>query len=265
MPLLMLMENNKPRIIAAIVTLLLCLGVVLFLTCMNLRYSSAESGMREWPPVDSSEILFADEFVATGSVEQVEQPDEASTVAESAPAVDAYTNENAGKAVAKAEDLVSTESQSSMTVAKPIPEPKGPTKAEIEAAERARREQETSRNISNRVNFGGNTAGGNANGTPESDGGNSTSTTGVANASLGGRTLEHWSKPNGRATGTITVRVRVDRQGKVIRADYVSGTGAVASLLAARQSCEQAAMKSQFSVSLDAPAAQTGTITYHFR
>lgn len=259
------MGNNKPRIIAAIVTLLLFAGSAVLLMCMSLHYSSAESGMRQWPPVDSSEILFADEFVAMGNVEKVEQPDEASPTAQSAPSVDGYTNENAGNTVAKSEDLVSTERPSEMTVAKPTPEPKGPTKAEIEAAERAKREQETSRNISKRVNFGGNTAGGDSNGTPESDGGKSTATTGMANASVGGRTLEHWSKPTGRATGTITVRVRVDRQGKVIRADYVSGTGAVASLLAARQSCEQAAIKSQFSVSLDAPAAQTGTITYHFK
>lgn len=240
-------------------------GSVVLLTCMSLHYSSAEMRQREWPPVDSSEILFADEFVAMGNVEKVEHPDEASPVAASSPSVDGYTNENAGKAEAVAEDLVSSQQSSPMTVEKPTPKPKGPTKAEIEAEEKAKREKETSRNISKRVNFGGNSAGGNSNGTPESDGGNSTSTTGMANASVGGRTMEHWSKPSARATGTITVRVRVDRHGKVIRADYVSGTGAVASMTAARQSCEQAAMKSQFSVNLDAPAAQTGTITYNFR
>lgn len=259
------MDNKKPRIIAAIVTLLTLAIALLLLHSLSLRYSSSDAGMRQWPPVDSSEILFADEFVAAGNIEQSEIPDEASPVAESAPAHEAFQNEDAGTPAPKQQDLLSSEQPSHLTVKKSTPEPKGPTKAELEAQEREKRQKETAKAISRRVNFGGTAAGGNGNSTPESVEGTGAATTGMANASVGGRSLEHWSKPSARATGSITVRVRVDRQGKVIRADYVSGSGTVASNLAARQSCENAALKSQFSVNYDAPATQTGTITYHFK
>lgn len=259
------MNNKKPRIIAALLTLLTLLIAILLLNSMSLHYSSADADMRQWPPADSSEILFADEFVAAGNIEQTETADEASPVAESAPAHEAFQNENAGITQPKQQELLSSEQPSHISIKKSTPEPQGPTKAEIEAQEREKRQKETAKAISQRVNFGGSAAGGSGNSTPESAEGPGASTTGLANASVGGRTLEHWSKPSARNTGSITVRVRVDRQGKVIRADYVSGSGTVASNIAARQSCENAALKSQFSVNYDAPATQTGTITYHFK
>lgn len=83
-------------------------------------------------------------------------------------------------------------------------------------------------------------------------------------ANLKGRTLSHWDNPSATESGTIVVAVRVDRKGKVVSATYSRGTGSVASNLAARRSCVAAALRSSFSVSEDAPAEQTGTITYRF-
>ena len=88
--------------------------------------------------------------------------------------------------------------------------------------------------------------------------------TGTPGTNLKGRTLSSWEKPAGTQTGTITITVRVNRQGHVIAASYATGTGPVASQPAARRSCEQAAMRSRFSVDLDAAVEQTGTITYRF-
>lgn len=81
---------------------------------------------------------------------------------------------------------------------------------------------------------------------------------------LHGRTLASWSKPSGTATGKIVVQVHVDRRGRVTKAEYVSGSGAIAGNMAARRSCEQAAMKSAFSVAENAPVDQVGHITYRF-
>lgn len=256
--------SQKPRIIAAAVTLAVLLGVLALLLSMQLHYSSAQEAMRQWPPVDSAELLFANEFVATGEVEPVETPTEASPVAEAAPALEAHDRTDGGEKADEAPAPVATERHSGMTVRKQKKEKQGPSKEETEKQRKAKLQKETSDAISKRVNFGGKAAGGQSDNAPESSG-KGGSTDGVASASVGGRSMERWSKPTARATGSITVRVRVDRQGRVVRADYVSGTGAVATQQAARQSCEQAAMKSQFSVALDGPAVQVGTITYHFR
>ncbi|WP_301385285.1 hypothetical protein [uncultured Duncaniella sp.] len=57
----------------------------------------------------------------------------------------------------------------------------------------------------------------------------------------------------------------VNRQGQVTAASYQTGTGAAAANAATRQSCVTAARASRFSVDNDAPAIQTGTITYRFQ
>lgn len=257
--------DRKPRIVALIVTVLVMAVSVGVLLSMSLRYSSAAEATREWPPVDSAELLFANEFVAAGEVAPVENPTEATPVAESAPALDAHDRTDAGPKADVPAPVVSSDRTSHMTVKKAKEETSaGNQKQETLETARAKARKETSQAISKRVNFGGQAAGGNGESAPESSG-KGGSTDGIASASLGGRSMERWSKPSAKATGTITVRVRVDRQGKVIRADYASGTGAVASNVAARQSCESAALKSQFSVSLDGPAVQVGTITYRFR
>lgn len=257
--------DRKPRIVALIVTVIVLAVSVGLLLSMSLRYSSAAEATREWPPVDSAELLFANEFVAAGEVAPVENPTEATPVAESAPALEAHDRTDAGPKGEIPPSVVSSNRPSAMTVKKQKEDRQaGNQKQEDAEAVRAKARKETSQAISKRVNFGGPAAGGKGESAPESSG-KGGATDGIASASLGGRSMERWSKPSAKTTGTITVRVRVDRQGKVIRADYVSGTGAVASDVAARQSCESAALKSQFSVSLDGPAVQVGTITYRFR
>jgi len=103
---------------------------------------------------------------------------------------------------------------------------------------------------------------------PGSSDGNTTSAdaalSGAPGHSLKGRSLAHWEKPVAYTTGTIVVSVRVNREGKVISAAYLRGSGNVASSAKARSSCVQAALQSAFSVDIDGPAEQRGTITYKF-
>lgn len=256
--------DNRPKIAAIATTLIFLALVVGLLLSLRLTYSSAEMQSREWPPVDSAELLFANEFVAAGDIAPMDD-EEPAPVAESAPSTDAHDMTDAGAAAPHQADIVATDRPAEMTVKKKTEEqPKGPTKEQIEREQKAKAQKETAEAISSRVNFGGASAGGQGKTAPQSAGQGS-ATDGVASAEVGGRSLEHWSKPSARATGTIRVRVAVDRQGRVVRADYYSGSGAVATQQSARESCERAALKSQFSVALDGPVTQIGYITYRFR
>lgn len=252
--------NNSARIAALAATLIIAFVVVLILVVSSLTYSAAEQNERCWPPVDSSEILFANEYVAAGAVESPVDG-VASPVAQSAPTKEVVGTTDHGVEPTVAQQPVSSANPSAMT-ANPTNETSAKADDSREREAKARAEQ--AREISKRVNFGGQAAGGDDDSAPKASGeGGSSSAS--ASASVGGRSMEHWVKPSAKLTGSITVRVAVDRQGKVVRADYVSGTGAVASDRKARQNCEQSAMKSQFSVALSGPVSQIGTITYNFR
>lgn len=253
---------------AAVATVVIAVLMLLLMLTAGLHYSPVAE--RVWPPVDSSELLFEGEFVKLGDV--------ARPVAQEAPA---KQQQNTAEPVHETHDLadagpageqptppISSERESPMKVEpKPKPEKAGPTKEEIERREAEKKRREEAGRISRRVNFGASkSTGKSGEGTSGSPNGNADhgALSGAPGTSLSGRTLESWSKPSGRATGSIVISVRVNRQGHVTSASYRSGSGAVASLTDARRSCVQAALKSRFSVNLDAPAEQTGTITYHF-
>lgn len=258
--------DRRPKIIALVATLVAALLTLVVLLSLRLTYSSSAMEERRWPPVDSAELLFANDFVAAGDIAPVEEPDESSPVAESAPSSDSHDMADAGVEAKIAPATTATERPADMTTRKKDEtKPKGPVKdPNTEESSKAKARKETAEAISNRVNFGGASAGGSGKSAPESVG-EGTATDGVATAQVGGRSMEHWSKPTARAIGTIKVRVVVDRQGKVVRADYHSGSGAVAAQQEARASCERAALKSQFSVALDGPATQIGYIIYRFK
>lgn len=252
-----------------LITLVVAVFTVVMMLYTYLRFDPASPrDNAQWPPVDSAELLFADEFVTAGSISAPEVHEEPAPVAESAPAPDAHDLADAGQKAETPPPVVTSERPAEVKTSPKKPDVKpGPTKEELAAREKAKREKETAKNISDRVNFGKPAAGGkgSASATDTKAADNEGARGGVASGKLGGRSLERWSKPSATATGTIVVTVRVDRQGRVTSASYSSGTGPVASLPAARRSCEQAALKSQFSVALDGPAAQVGSITYRFK
>jgi len=104
-------------------------------------------------------------------------------------------------------------------------------------------------------------------GTPDSDNyadGLSSGGGGI-NFSLAGRNPVSLPKPeyNTQVSGTIVVRIRVDREGKVISAEPgYKGTNILDENLL--EAARKAALKARFNAKADAAYTQTGTITYHF-
>ncbi|MCM1337825.1 MAG: hypothetical protein NC187_07920 [Candidatus Amulumruptor caecigallinarius] len=174
----------------------------------------------------------------------------------------------AAKASAGSDNVLTT------TVSSTIKAPARRDSVKAEARRRAserKAEQERAaqaKAIDERVQFGTAATGTPSDRKPGSVDGNVSGTGGALagqpGANVKGRTLAKWTSPSATASGTITVAVRVDRKGRVTSATYRSGTGTVASSSAARNSCVQAALRSSFSVADDAPAEQTGQITYRF-
>ena len=265
------MRKDRDGLIALLATVLFHVVVVVLLLTLYLRHSGTPDAVRTWPPVDSSEVLFGGEYVMIGDrpeiAENTGEPAPSEEIAEAVPSPEIESLENAGEPAEPA-TVVSSERPSPAKVEKkPLPEKTGPTKAELEAAERAKREQETRQAIAGKVKFGQKGTGGSGAGNAGSPDGNSSvgAVSGSPGFSLKGRSLADWHSPSSGPLGTITIRVRVNRQGKVTAASYQSGTGAAAASNATRQSCVKAALRSQFSVDNDAPASQTGTITYNFK
>ncbi len=259
-------KDRRARLIALFATLLVAQLVVGVLMSIYLKYTGDEP--RVWPPEDTSELLLDGEYVMTGDIPQPERTDD--TPAEQSAQEAAPETEDLHDTGAAAEEpapVVSSKQESPVKVReKAKPEKTGPTAEELARIEQEKRQKEAAEKINKRVSFGGSDKGKADAGKSGSPNGNSNSgaLSGMPGTNLKGRTLASWQKPSGTETGTIVVRVRVNRQGHVVAAEYSSGTGAIASSSAARRSCEQAAMKSRFSVDLDAPAEQTGTITYRF-
>lgn len=264
--------ERRRHIVAVTATLLFHALILCVIAFMYLRYNPAAREDRTWPPVDSSEVLFGGEYVmmadgAGAESSVIPEPEAAEAPAEPAPTDAPATSPEPAPAVSP---TLTAKAPSPVKAPEPeVKKPTGPTKAEQEAAERKRRqeEQEKARQaIASRVSFGksGSGSGTSDNGSPNgnSDTGASSGTPGF---NLKGRTLDSWQKPPSAPVGTITVTVTVDRQGRVTDAVYYSGSGAAAASTSARQGCIRAARASRFSVDLDAPASQKGTITYHFK
>jgi TonB family protein len=104
-------------------------------------------------------------------------------------------------------------------------------------------------------------------GSPDSDNyadGLSTGGGGI-NFSLAGRNPVSLPKPeyNAQVSGTIVVRIRVNRDGKVTSAEPgYKGTNILDETLL--EAARKAALKARFNAKADAAYTQAGTITYHF-
>lgn len=261
-------DERRIRFIAAAVTLLITIGLALLVALMKLTYLPGAT--QTWPPADSSELLFEGEYVMTGDVAvpdaEATAPAQESAVEE--PATEGTDLTDQGEPAPAPAPPVTSERPSPMKVTPPKEEPKtGPSKAELEAQrakEKAR--QETQQKIAGQMKFGSNSSTGKSQGKSGSPDGNATSgsLSGAPGYSLTGRTLAHWELPAKTApNGTVTVRVVVNQQGQVIDASVARSSGAAANE-GVRSACVAAARKSRFSVKLDAPARQSGTITYKF-
>ena len=262
-------SQRRTQLIAALITLVIAALVVLTVAYMRLTYIPSSS-VQTWPPVDSSEILFDGEYVMAGDVlePEAEASEPAQEAAVEEPQSDGLDLTSQGEPQPAPTPPVSSERTSHMKVAPAKPEEKtGPSKAELEAQRaKEKAQQETQQKIAGQMKFGSNSSSGSGTGKTGSPDGNSTAgkVSGAPGYSLEGRTLAHWELPAKTApNGTVSLRVVVNQQGKVIEATVKSSSGAAASE-AVRSACIAAARKCQFSVKLDAPARQSGTLTYKF-
>lgn len=260
--------EGKAKLVALLVTLLLCVGIGLLVGYMKLVY--IPSAQQTWPPADSSELLFEGEYVMTGDIAQPEMTAEepAPEAAVEEPKTEGTDLKNEGEPAPAPEPPVVSERTSPMKVTPPKKEEKtGPSKAEIEAKNaKAKAERETQQKIAGQMKFGSNSSSGSGSGKSGSAEGNATSGTlsGAPGYSLSGRTLAHWELPAKTApNGSVTVRVVVNQQGQVVEASVAQSSGAAATE-AVRSACVAAAKRSRFSVNLDAASRQSGTITYKF-
>lgn len=240
------MENNRRhRAIAAAATLLFHALLIAALVAGVLRYSS-EQDQPEWPPADSSEILFGGEFVMVGD----QGASEAEAAAETAEVSDVSD-------VTDVTDVVAPSGDIKVPKAPKDPKDLKDPKAESEKAEKA----EKAEAIKNRVSFG---KGKGKAGQPD---GNSAdgAVSGIAASGLGNRKAVSLPSPAKGPMGKIVVKITVDRNGNVTSAAYLSGVAPANASASARRSCVEAARRSRFSADPDAPASQTGTITYTYK
>lgn len=237
------MENNRRhRAIAAAATLLFHALLIAALVAGVLRYSS-EHDQPEWPPADSSEILFGGEFVMVGD----QGAAEAEAAAETADVSD----------VTDVTDVAAPSGDIKVPKALKVPKDPKAEKAEAEKAEKA----EKAEAIKDRVSFG---KGKGKAGQPD---GNSAdgAVSGIAASGLGNRKAVSLPSPEKGPMGKIVVKITVDRNGNVTSAAYLSGVAPANASASARRSCVEAARRSRFSADPDAPASQTGTITYTYK
>ncbi|MBO4803727.1 MAG: hypothetical protein J5503_04195 [Muribaculaceae bacterium] len=290
-------DRRKHSLWALLLTLLITVGTLALLLRYTLRYEQVPNSP-ELTQLAQDSILFGGEYVMLGNTLENLQNDlldnqssdeSASPEEGDEPDIEADDMEDAGEVNQKTPPLVTQKTESPHKVKEPPkesePKKSGPTKqndkvvekpkAKINNAEaketksKTSTEQKTSTSnaTDNKVKnaFGkGNGSGGGQQGSPN---GNSSQGVLAGKPSIGGLvgyTLEHWAKPvpNSKWSGTVTVRVTVNPRGQVTKATATGATGALASHPEVRRACEQAALKSSFSVPKNTMTEGIGTVTY---
>lgn len=266
-------HHATDRITASAITLLTVIVVLVLMLLTHLRFTPPDN--HTWPTADDSELLFTTDIApiippsrATNTPSGLQSSAEKATdngrdnIAVTSPDL----TDGGAKAPQPTPPVSSTKPSDMKT---PAPSEKtGPTAEQLEQQRKeAQREAETkAREAAIKKGFGSSnnkansTSGGNTSGKVSAG-----SPTGQVGYNLAGRTMAGWGKALVTApSGSITVTIKVDRQGKVVEAAYKSGTGTAAGRKDVRDDCVRRALTSHFSVLADAPPMQTGSITYTF-
>lgn len=290
-------DRRKNSLWALLLTLLITVGTLALLLRFTLRYEQLPD-RPDLTQLAQDSILFGGDYVMLGNtldniqndlMDQQEAESSASPEQGDDPDIDADDLEDAGEANQKTPPLVTQKTESPHKVKEQPkeaePKKSGPVKENEKKVEKPKAKDKnaeaqetksknnneqktpTSSATDNRVKnaFGsGNGKGGGQQGSP---GGNSNQGVlagkpGVTG--LAGYTLEYWAKPvpNSKWSGCVMVRVTVDPRGKVTSAKATGATGDLASHPEVRRACEQAALKSQFSVPKNTMTEGIGTVTY---
>ena len=293
------MEDNRRKnsLWALLLTLLISVGTLALLLSSTLRYEMLPD-RPDMTQLAQDSILFGGEFVMLGNtldnvqndlMDQEAADPSASPEQGDEPDIDADDMEDAGEANQKTPPLVTQKAESPHKVKEQPkeaePKKSGPVKENEKKVEKPKakdnkaeaqqtktktnneQKNATSNATDNRVKnaFGnGNGNGGGQQGSPSGNSGQGILAGKPGVTGLTGYTLEYWAKPvpNSKWSGRVMVRVTVDPRGKVTSAKATSATGDLASHPEVRRACEQAALKSQFSVPKNTMTEGIGTVTY---
>ena len=290
-------DRRKHSLWALLLTLLLTVGTLALLLRFTLRYEQLPD-RPDLTQLAQDSILFGGDYVMLGNTldnvqndlmdEESAEPS-ASPEQGDEPDIDADDLEDAGEANQKTPPLVTQKTESPHKVKEQPkeaePKKSGPVKENEKKVEKPKAKdkkaeaQETkSKNTSeqktptssaadNRVKNAFGSGKGQGGGQQGAASGNSNQGVlagkpGVTG--LAGYTLEYWAKPvpNSKWSGRVMVRVTVDPRGRVTSAKATGATGDLASHPEVRRACEQAALKSQFSVPKNTMTEGIGTVTY---
>ena len=290
-------DRRKHSLWALLLTLLLTVGTLALLLRFTLRYEQLPD-RPDLTQLAQDSILFGGDYVMLGNtldnlqndlMEEESAEPSASPEQGDEPDIDADDLEDAGEANQKTPPLVTQKTESPHKVKEQPkeaePKKSGPVKENEKKVEKPKAKdkkaeaQETkSKNTSeqktptssaadNRVKNAFGSGKGQGGGQQGAASGNSSQGVlagkpGVTG--LAGYTLEYWAKPipNSKWSGRVMVRVTVDPRGKVTSAKATGATGDLASHPEVRRACEQAALKSQFSVPKNTMTEGIGTVTY---
>ena len=290
-------DRRKHSLWALLLTLLLTVGTLALLLRFTLRYEQLPD-RPDLTQLAQDSILFGGDYVMLGNtldnlqndlMEEESAEPSASPEQGDEPDIDADDLEDAGEANQKTPPLVTQKNESPHKVKEQPkeaePKKSGPVKENEKKVEKPKAKdkkaeaQETkSKNTSeqktptssaadNRVKNAFASGKGQGGGQQGAASGNSSQGVlagkpGVTG--LAGYTLEYWAKPvpNSKWSGRVMVRVTVDPRGRVTSAKATGATGDLASHPEVRRACEQAALKSQFSVPKNTMTEGIGTVTY---
>ncbi len=290
-------DRRKNSLWALLLTFLITVGTLALLLRFTLRYEQ-DPNLPDLTQLAQDSILFGGEFVMLGNTMDNVQNDlmdmesadpSASPEQGDDPDIDADDMEDAGEVNHKTPPLVTQKAESPHKVKeqpkeaepkksgparqndKQVDKPKAKDKKaeaqETKAKNTSEQKTTASNATSNRVKNAFGSGNGNGGGQQGSAGGNSNQ--GVLAGKPGisglvGYTLDYWAKPvpNSKWSGRVTVRVTVNPRGQVIKANAISATGDLASHPEVRRACEQAALKSSFSVPKNTMTEGIGTVTY---
>ena len=289
-------DRRKNSLWALLLTLLITGGILALLLSFNLRYEQMPNDL-ELTQLAQDSILFGGEYVMLGNTmdnvtndlmdEDASDPS-ASPEQGDDPDIEADDMEDAGEVNQKTPPLVTQKTESPHKVKEQPkeaePKKSGPTKENDKRPEKPKAQNKNSEAqqtkskqtseqttassaTSNKVKNAFGKSNGNGGGQQGSEGGNSSQ--GVLAGKPGisglvGYTLDYWAKPvpNSKWSGRVVVKVTVSPRGQVTKANAVSATGDLASHPEVRRACEQAALKSRFSVPKNTMTEGIGTVTY---
>ena len=290
-------DRRKNSLLALLLTLLITVGTLALLLRFTLRYEQVPN-LPDMTQLAQDSILFGGEFVMLGNTMDNLQNDiidlasadpSASPQQGDDPEIEADDMEDAGEATHKTPPLVTQTAESPHKVKdkpkEPEPKKSGPTRQNDKQVEKPKAQNKNSEAnetkskntteqtvtasnaTNNRVKNAFGNSGGKGGGKQGTEGGNSSQGVLAGKpgiAGLVGYTLDYWAKPvpNSKWSGRVVVRVTVSPRGQVTKASAVSATGELASHPEVRRACEQAAMKSRFSVPKNTMTEGIGTVTY---